>query len=256
MEKSKVCMAVFVIVSSFFWSSCENIDYDNNMEIIEQIELDDGGYVHFLSSETGELLVASVSKENPEILVNKSPVEIYESLTGKTAPRRLVEASRIEYEYNDTGEDNENEENDFQTPVNDVDASEIASENEMSKKNSMRLTFAGRMSAEEFIERYGFNYGDQTYLWTDVTGTGWAKSKCYTVSTDLVALRGKAIHKVQYKNSVLSKWKTVYAQVVPMGYRSHIMYGTSKKKRKKCYVYESPDSSRPVLYHAKIAFNK
>jgi hypothetical protein len=193
-----------------------------------------------------------VLSEKPlEGLTTHSPVELYESLTGKSAPKELIDASQIEEEVVSS----EEEENDEAVAPGKLVYAKNNTESLLSPTFS--LNYTGKMSAEDFVYRYGRVYGDGAdYFWTDVVGSGWAMSKSYNVSTDLVTNRGIAIHIIKAKKNSFSSWKTKYSQVVPIGYHSYYMYGTNKKRKKKCIIEEPPESNGLLWYHVKITFNK
>lgn len=217
---------------------------------IAVVQLENGGYVKFLSPEPGELIVTALSEKPLEGLAALSPVALYESLTSTPAPKALIDASQ-------TGEDvpaiEEAEERD-EASIPDAFVA-IEDSEQSSSHRSISLTYVGSMNAEEFKSRYGRGYGDGAdYVWTDCGGDGWAKSKAKVVVSYVVANIGPVIHVLTYKKQATGKWRTKYTQGVPAGYCSYFWYGTNKKKHKKCsIVLQYPHS---VWYHAMIAFMK
>ena len=161
----------------------------------------------FKEAESGELFLHAILSDqtvanyrwvNEEDL---SLVEVYQRLTGKSAPRSLIDAQARADSRTD-----EEDEADDQSGLENEKGGEAAP--------TGRLTQA--ISAADFQDNYCFYGWDYLYCWPSFYGSPYVQRKAYVMVGYVAAVNNTVDFRYRYKKHWYSSWSTlVSAQALP-----------------------------------------
>jgi hypothetical protein len=177
-----------------------------------------GGIEHedswdFNEAEPGELFVHAILSERsaeryPWLRedTDLSYVEMYQKLTGKPAPRALIEAQARA----DARTDEEDAE----------DTSGLKNEAGGDARSDGRLTQA--ISATDFQDDYCYDLGEYLYCWPSFYGSPYVQRKTWCMHTYVAAVNDTIDFRMRYKKYSTSSWSTLISGQALPGQVHHV----------------------------------
>ncbi len=172
-----------------------------------------GGVEHedvwrFLEAEPGELFLHAILSEESaqqyawlKLEMDVSYVELYQQLTGKPAPRTLIDAQARA----DARRDEEDEADD-----------ESGLKNEAGGEAVRDGSLSQAISATDFQDAYCWNGFDYRYCWPSFYGSPYVQRKTYSMYGYVAAVNDTIDFRYRYKKHSYSSWSTlVSAQALP-----------------------------------------
>ncbi|MCB0396587.1 MAG: hypothetical protein KDD36_08040 [Flavobacteriales bacterium] len=195
--------------------------------LIASLDLGAKGFINFSRLDDGELIVSGVvSTEGvlPNVNEQLPPADLYTLVSGKEAPKALIEAyEEVMSKYSTQGE------------VRKDQTAEGVIEN------------TPLMSSGTFKDKYCPQNWDYLYCWTNRTGTSYVEAYKYSMHSHASPYRGSVRHRLRYKS--FGSWKLVRDYVTEVGETTLFScYGPLRRTRESKVFEASGDGYHHSIY--------
>ena len=219
----------------------KSVEANSKMEnLIAQIDLGAKGYVDFVETEPGEIIV-DATIASPEILPDDelTPVALYEYVSGEAAPEQLV-AAYHKVEQGLGSDDVQNRDEDLLAgAIIDTKHESIGAKLDISASEFQRRFCPGRFTGNK-VPDYGYCLLNRTNT-TKIT-----RGNCYSMYTYASPYRGTIRHRLRYKSG--GKWVVFRDKNVLQGYWSYIAQYGSKRGRESTVFEAAGDGYHHTVF--------